>query len=151
MNSRLMAFLFLKLIEKYRCVLLTLISSTCQFHRNRKQYIFHTKIYKQHKTQDRKVNNFWNGKMFQRFLWSMKTIWILQQPSVLLRTFWSFVVVWRNNFPRKGRISVNFFFSAVNTRGLFKYNWSKNVCLWIILNTNLLKTILSKMLNHYES
>ena len=32
-----------------RCALPTLLSNACQFHHNRKHYIFHTKIYIQHK------------------------------------------------------------------------------------------------------
>ena len=39
------------------CALLTLLSSACQFHHNKKHCVFHTEIYTQHKTQGRKVND----------------------------------------------------------------------------------------------
>ena len=117
---------------KCRCVLLTLLSSAYQFHHNRKHCIFHTEIYTQHKTQDRKVRDLW--KTFERFLWFLKTIWVLQQPNVLLRTFWGFVLIWRDNSPRKGRTRVKVFFSAVETWGLFKYSRSKNVLKHLSVN-----------------
>ena len=44
------------LMGKCRCVLQPLLSSTCQFHHNRKHCIFHTEIYTQNKTQSRKEN-----------------------------------------------------------------------------------------------
>ena len=100
-------------MEKCRCVLLTSLSSACQFHGNKTHSIFHTETY--------------TRKTFKRYLWFLKTIWILQQPNVLLRTFWWFVLVWRDNVPRHGRTSVEVFFLAVNTWDLLKYSWSKNV------------------------
>ena len=49
-------------MRKCRCVVLTLLSFACQFHRNRKHYIFRAEIYAQHKSQGRKMNNLSNGK-----------------------------------------------------------------------------------------
>ena len=37
-------FIFLKLMGKCRCVFLTLLSSACQFHRNRKHCILNTEF-----------------------------------------------------------------------------------------------------------
>ena len=45
----------------------------------------------------------------------------------VLKSFWSFFLVSRDNSPRNGRASIKGLFSAVRTWGLFKYNWSKNV------------------------
>ena len=68
------------------------------------------------------------------FIWFLNTIWILEQLNVLLRTFWSFVLVWRDNFPRKGRTSVRVFFSAVKTSGRLRYSRSKNVLKHLSMN-----------------
>ena len=58
--------------------------------------------------------------MFERLHWILKTFCILQKPNALLRSFWSFVKVWNNNSPKKGRTSVKAFFSVVNIWGLLK-------------------------------
>ena len=45
-----------------------------------------------------------------------------------------FVLVWRDNFPRKGRTSVRVFFSAVKTWGRLRYNQSKNILKRLSMN-----------------
>ena len=68
------------------------------------------------------------------FIWFLNTIWILEQLNVLLRTFWSFVLVWRDSFPKTGRTNVRVFFSAIKTWGCVRYNRSKNVLKHLSMN-----------------
>ena len=91
--------------------------------------------------------------MFERLIWFLNTICILEQLNVLLRTFWGFVLVWRDNFPRNGRTSVRVFFSAVKTWGHLRYNQSKNDLKHLFINDigyPFFKICLSEILTHYE-
>ena len=108
---------------KCRCVLLTLFSSASQFHRK-----LHLPLWNLYTIQDTMLQGkrSLKRKMFVSFLWFLKTIWILQQLNVLLKTSWRFFLVWRDNSPRKRRASVKVLFSAVNTWGLFKYKFKYN-------------------------
>ena len=118
---------------KYRCALLILLSSACQFTiigsiaSSTLKFIHNTR----HKVVSKQSLK---RKVFDRFLWFLKTIWILQQSNVLLRAFLSFVLVWKDNSTRKGRTSVKVFFSAFKTWGLFKYSWSENVLKHLSMN-----------------
>ena len=72
-------------------------------------YVWHKVVYLKDKRSLKR-------KKFERFLWFLKTIWILQQREVLLRLFWSFILVWKDNSPRIGRTNIKLF-SAVNAGG----------------------------------
>ena len=58
----------LKVNGEIRCVLQTLLSSTC----NWKNCIYDTEIYKQQEIRDHKVNDLWNGKHLRDFSGSWK-------------------------------------------------------------------------------
>ena len=66
-----------------------------------------------HNTRHKVVSKrFLKRKTFGRFLWFLKTNWILQQPNVFLRTFWSFPWFEWTILQEKEKKDVKVFFSA---------------------------------------
>ena len=139
---------------KCLCVLLTLLSSVCQFHSNRKYCNFHTEIYTQHKIQGRKVNDLQNGKHSRDFFDIWKLSWFYNN----LMFFWGRfeIISWFEGvFLQKNEEQLlRFSFQQLILEVFFSItDWSKNVLKYLSMNDmgySIFKKF-SEILNHYES